>query len=65
MLSRFKKSYNVILEIAVKQNIDAIAKEQERSSSWLINHVLKKYIEDYNKRKELDIDAINNKNHKE
>jgi len=45
MLSDKKKIYNVILEKEVKEKIDKVAKEQDRSSSNLINFVLKKYLE--------------------
>jgi predicted transcriptional regulator len=44
MLGENKKVYNIILEKEVKKEIDKIAKENERSSSWLINHVLKEFI---------------------
>jgi predicted DNA-binding protein len=45
MLSDKKKIYNIILEKEVKEIIDKVAKEQDRSSSNLINFVLKKYLE--------------------
>jgi predicted transcriptional regulator len=40
-----KHSYNIILDIAVKNEIDRIADEEMRSSSNLINLILKQYIE--------------------
>ena len=46
-LGNTKKSFNIVLEKTVKEQIDKIAKENEyRSSSNLINYLLKKYIED-------------------
>lgn len=44
-LSDKRKNYNVILEVTVKNEIDRIAKENDRSSSNLINWILKKHIE--------------------
>jgi predicted transcriptional regulator len=49
MLSENKHIYNIILEKAIKKQIDEIAKTQERSSSWLINNILKKWLEDSKK----------------
>jgi predicted transcriptional regulator len=49
MLSDKKHIYNIILEKAVKKQIDEIAKSQERSSSWLINSILKKWLEENKK----------------
>jgi len=51
MLSDRKKVYGIILEKVVKNGIDKAAKEQERSSSWLINDILKNYLQ-YHKEKE-------------
>jgi predicted DNA-binding protein len=45
MLSDKKKVYNIILEKEVKNKIDNIAKENDRSSSYMINFILKKYLE--------------------
>jgi predicted transcriptional regulator len=44
-LSDKKKVYNIILEKEVKQKIDDIAKAENRSSSYIINYILKKFIE--------------------
>jgi predicted transcriptional regulator len=44
-LSDKKKSYNIILEKWVKYELDKIAKMENRSTSSLINHLLKQYIE--------------------
>jgi predicted transcriptional regulator len=44
MLSENKKAFNIILDKKVKEEIDKIAREQERSSSWLINDILKIYL---------------------
>ena len=45
MLSDKKKVYNIILEKEIKNKIDDIAKENDRSSSYMINFILKKYLE--------------------
>jgi predicted transcriptional regulator len=45
MLSDKKNSYTVILDKAVKAEIDRIALSMDRSASWLINDILKKYLE--------------------
>jgi len=50
MLSDKKKVYNVILEKEVKEKIDNLAKEQDRSSSYMINFILKKYLENKTKK---------------
>jgi metal-responsive CopG/Arc/MetJ family transcriptional regulator len=52
MLSDKKKIYNIILEKQVKEEIDKIAKNEDRSGSSMINWILKKYIEEYNLDKE-------------
>jgi predicted transcriptional regulator len=44
MLSEKKKIYNIILEKEVKEKIEEIARNMERSTSWLVNDVLKKFI---------------------
>jgi hypothetical protein len=44
-LSDKKRSFNIILEVDIKNEIDRIADEEYRSTSSLINYVLKKYIE--------------------
>ena len=46
MLSDKKRVYNIILEKKVKEELEKISKEQDRSLSNLINHVLKKWIEE-------------------
>lgn len=51
LLSDKKKVYNIILEKNVKDEIDKIAKLEDRSSSAMINWILKKYIEEYKKEK--------------
>ena len=48
MLSDKKKVYSIILDKKVKADIDRIAKEQDRSVSWLINDALKRWLEDKN-----------------
>lgn len=55
MLGENKKVYNIILEKEVKKEIDKIAEKDERSSSWLINHILKEYL----KSKQKAFDEIN------
>lgn len=50
-LSENKKIYSIILEKGVKESIDAFAKSEDRSSSNLINYILKKFIEDNRKIK--------------
>ncbi len=45
-LGKDKKIYNIILEKQVKELIDEIARIEDRSSSNLINRILKKYVED-------------------
>lgn len=50
-LSEEKKIYNIILQKTVKEKIDTIAKTEERSSSNLINLILKRFIEDYYNKK--------------
>lgn len=45
MLGKNKKVYSIILDKEIKEEIDKIASEQERSSSWLINAILKKYLD--------------------
>jgi predicted DNA-binding protein len=47
MISDKKKIYSIILEKEVKENIDQIAKQEDRSTSAMINWILKKYINDY------------------
>jgi predicted DNA-binding protein len=49
MLSDKKKIYNIILDKQTKEKIDEIAKAEDRSSSAMINWILKKYIEQMNK----------------
>ena len=49
-LSNDKKVFNIILQKIVKDRIDEIAKSEERSSSNLINLILKKFIADYSKK---------------
>jgi predicted DNA-binding protein len=49
MISDNKKIYNIILEKEVKARIDKIAKEQDRSTSWLVNSILKRYYKNYMK----------------
>jgi predicted transcriptional regulator len=44
MLSDRKKVYGIILDKKVKEEIDKVANNMERSSSWLINDILKKYL---------------------
>jgi predicted transcriptional regulator len=51
MLSKNKKTYTIILDVKVKDDIDKLAKEQDRSSSWLINHILKEYLENISDKK--------------
>lgn len=51
MLSDKKKIYNIILEKCIKEKIDEIAKIEDRSSSAMINWILKRYIEEYYKEK--------------
>ena len=46
-LSDNKKVYNIILQKQVKNEIDDIARKEERSSSNLINLILKKFVCDY------------------
>lgn len=46
-----KKSYNVVLEIDIKVKIDEIARNDNRSTSYLINNILKQYIESIEKNK--------------
>ena len=45
-LGKDKKIYNIILEKQVKEAIDELARMEDRSSSNLINRLLKKYIEE-------------------
>lgn len=51
MLSEKKKIFNIILEKLVKEEIDRMAIEDDRSSSAMINWILKKYIEQIKKDK--------------
>jgi predicted transcriptional regulator len=44
-LGQNKKSYLIVLEKSVKEKIDEIALKNSRSSSNLINLILKQYIE--------------------
>lgn len=44
-LGNKKKSYNVVLDIDTKIKIDGIAIKENRSTSSLINYVLKQFIE--------------------
>ncbi|MDD4779092.1 MAG: hypothetical protein PHT02_00615 [Tissierellia bacterium] len=46
MLGEKKKVYNIILEKKVKQKIDEVAQQEDRSSSAMINWILKKWIEE-------------------
>jgi hypothetical protein len=50
MVGDNKHIYNIILEKEVKKQIDEVAKNQERSSSWLINNILKNWLEKKNKK---------------
>lgn len=52
MLSDKKKTHNIILEKWVKEEIDKIAKQEDRSASSMINWILKQYINKYNSDKE-------------
>lgn len=45
-LSDKKKSYNIVLEKHLKSELDKIAKMENRSTSNLINHLLKQYLKD-------------------
>jgi predicted transcriptional regulator len=51
MLSDRKKTYNIILDKEIKTKLDEIAKSEDRSSSAMINWILKKYIEEYISKK--------------
>lgn len=53
-----KKSYNVVLEIDTKIKIEEIARKDNRSTSYLINYILKQYI--VNKEKSYPIKDTNN-----
>lgn len=50
VLSENKKVFSIILDKKVKENIDKIAKEQDRSTSSMVNWVLKKFIDEYNEK---------------
>jgi hypothetical protein len=41
-----KKSYNIILEKYIKNEIDKIARLENRSASSLVNSILKQYLKD-------------------
>ena len=58
-LSKDKKVYTIILEIQIKKKIDEFAKKHDRSSSNLINHILKQFIgqELSKERREIDFGA--------
>lgn len=45
MLNEKKKVYNIILEKQVKEEIDKLATKEDRSTSSMINWILKKYLE--------------------
>ena len=46
MLGDKKKVYSIILDKNIKQKIDELAIQDGRSSSAMINQILKKYVED-------------------
>lgn len=48
MLSDRKNSYTIILDKVVKEEINRLALDKGLSASWLINDILKKYL---NKKK--------------
>lgn len=50
-LSDKKKIYTIILEKEVRDIIEQMAKEQQRSISGMINYALRKFIEDEQKKK--------------
>lgn len=52
MLSDKKKVYSIILDREIKEKIDKIANDEDRSSSAMINHILKKYIQENQQFKE-------------
>lgn len=49
-LSDDKKVYNIILNKSIKERIEEIAKLEARSTSNLVNLVLKNFIEEYSKK---------------
>ncbi|EKD94438.1 MAG: hypothetical protein ACD_26C00050G0001 [uncultured bacterium] len=53
MLGPNKKVYSIIIEKSVKQDIHQIAKKNHHSDSNLINFILKEYIEDEKRRKDI------------